>query len=141
MAQTHLPPQWQQRTLAVLNSHGWDVGEFAHESIRLLTAWQEAEGGEAQWNPLNSTQYYTGSTTYNSFVINGVTYHVWNYPKATVGVCMTALTILNGNYNGIAGFLQSPQITAEEAVNKYKSQFQTWGTNPQTILDCLKTVA
>lgn len=129
---SHLPPQWDRRVLALLGSSGWDTGTFAPEAIRLLTAWTKAEGGMATWNPLNSTMTFMGSSPYNSS-------HVQNYRRPVDGVCATALTLLNGNYQGIAGFLQAPAITAEQAVMKYEPQFRVWGTNPQTILDVLRT--
>lgn len=137
MAQTHLPPQWQQRILAILNSHGWDLGQFAHEAIRLLTAWQQAEGGTATWNPLNSTYHISGWYTLPDYNTSGVV----NYDKATHGVMATAATLLNGNYNGIVGFLQNPLLTAEEAVGKYADEFRTWGTNPDTITACLASIS
>lgn len=137
MTQTHLPPQWQERVLAILNSHGWDTGQFAHQAIRLLTAWQQAEGGAATWNPLNSTYHISGWYTQPDYNTSGVC----NYDKATHGVMATAATLLNGYYNGIVGFLQNPLITAEEAVNKNADQFRTWGTNPDVILSCLASIA
>lgn len=139
MAQTHLPPQWDKRLLAILNSHGWDIGQFAPEALRLLAAWAQAEGGSAEWDPLNSELHvFSGTVPWQGPDYNSA--GVADYLKPTYGVMATAATLLNGNYNGIVGFLQSPQITAEEAVDKYRSQFQTWGTNPQTILDCLGSV-
>lgn len=134
MTQTHLPPQWQQRLLAVVNGHGWDTGSFYPEGLRLLEAWQRAEGGTAQWNPLNTTFYLPGSTNYN-------TAGVKNYARATDGVCATGLTLVNGNYNGILGDLQNGTKTAEQIVHDRWAQFQTWGTNPQTILDVLASEA
>ena len=131
--QTHLPPQWQQRVLANINSHGWNTGSFAPEAVRLLTAWQAAEGGTATWNPLNTTLHIPGWYTTPDYNSSGVV----NYSKPDYGVMATVATLINGYYNSILGFLQNPQMTAEQAVNAYASEFRTWGTNPQTILDVL----
>lgn len=137
MTQTHLPPQWQQRVLANINSHGWDIGQFAHQAIRLLTAWQQAEGGLAEWNPLNTTLHIPGWYATPDYNTTGVC----NYTKPTYGVMATVATLINGSYNGILGFLQNPQVTAEDCVNAHTDEFRTWGTNPDVILQCLKTVA
>ena len=100
------------------------------EVLRLLDAWAQAEGGTATWNPLNSTQPFLGSTRYNSS-------DVQNYTKPLYGVCATAVTLANGNYNGILGALQGGSLTAVQIVDKYRSQFQLWGTNPDLIIQIL----
>ena len=130
LMQTHLPPQWRQRLLAIVNGHGWLTGQFASESLRLLDAWQRAEGGTAQWNPLNTTYRLSGSWSYNSVGVQ-------NYSRPTDGVCATGLTLVNGNYNGILGDLQNGTKTAEQIVTDRADQFRVWGTNPETILAVL----
>ena len=131
--QSHLPPQWRQRLLAIANSRGWDTGQFAVESMRLLYGWQVAEGGTADWNPLNTTLHIPGWQSSDDYNAAGVC----NYLKPSYGVMATFATLVNGYYNGILGFLQSPQITAEEACDKYADQFTTWGTDPAAIKRCL----
>lgn len=138
MPQTHLPPQWDKRLLAMLNARGWDAGKFAPEALRLLAAWARAEGGTATWNPLNSTsrlvqdgRAWQTSPDYNSTGVR-------NYDTPTHGVAATAATLLNGNYNGIVGFLQAPAITAEQAVRKYADQFRKWGTDTNLLLAVLE---
>lgn len=126
----HLPPQWRQRVLAIINGHGWDTGNFYPEGMRLLAAWAQAEGGTARYNPLNCTLRLVGSTPYNNAGVQ-------NYFRPTEGCCATGLTLVNGNYNGILGDLQNGTKTAEEIVNDRRSQFQLWGTNPDTILAVL----
>jgi hypothetical protein len=130
MADTHLPPQWRQRVLAIVNGHGWDTGKFYPEGLRLLSAWATAEGGTARYNPLNTTMRLPGSTPYNNTGVQ-------NYFRPTEGVCATGLTLVNGNYNGILGDLQNGTKTAEEIVNDRRSQFSLWGTNPDTLLAVL----
>jgi hypothetical protein len=132
VANTHLPPQWRERLLAIVNGHGWDTGLFYPEGLRLLDAWQRAEGGTAQWNPLNTTFYLPGSTNYN-------TANVKNYMRATDGVCATGLTLVNGFYNGILGDLQNGAKTAEQIVADRADQFRTWGTDPAVIARVLAT--
>lgn len=128
---THLPPNWRQHLLAVVGARA------GAENLRLLAAWQRAEGGAAKWNPLNCTLELPGSTAYNSFTVGGVTYHVQNYPRPVWGVCATALTITNGNYGGIVGDLQAGTKTAEQIVNDRRAQFATWGTSADVILQLL----
>lgn len=128
--QTHLPPQWRQRVLAIINGHGWDSGTFYPEGLRLLSAWATAEGGDARWNALNTTFRLPGSQPYNSAGVQ-------SYFRPTEGVCATGLTLVNGNYNGIVGDLQNGTKTAEQIVNDRRAQFSLWGTNPDTILAVL----
>jgi hypothetical protein len=133
----HVPPQFEQRLLALINSHGWDHGSFAAEPLRFLSAWIKAEGGAAACNPLNCTLFVYGATVYNTFVVDGVTFHVWNYLHAVDGIAATGITLVNGHYNGILGDLQNGSKTAEQITRDRWSQIATWGTNPQTILDVL----
>ena len=141
MTQTHLPPQWRQRLLAIVNGHGWLQGTFFPEGMRFLAAWAQAEGGTAAWNPLNTTLHvssgivpWQSSPDYNSA-------GVCNYKKPTYGVMATAATLVNGFYDGILGDLQNGTKTAEQITNDRWDEIKTWGTNPQTIIDVLKTTA
>jgi hypothetical protein len=133
MTNTHLPPNWRQRLLGIINGHGWLTGTFYPEGLRLLAAWATAEGGTAQWNPLNTTLPLPGSTSYNSAGVQ-------NYPRATWGVCATGLTLTDGYYPGILGDLQNGTKTAEQIVTDRDAEFKKWGTNPQTILNVLAGV-
>jgi hypothetical protein len=123
---THLPPYWRQHLLAVLGA------TTRPENLRLLDAWQRAEGGAAKWNPLNTTFALPGASDYNSAGVK-------NYPRPVWGVCATALTITNGNYGGIVGDLQAGTKTAVQIVNDRRTQFETWGTSPDVILQLLAT--
>jgi hypothetical protein len=130
VTQTHLPPHWQGH---LLRSLGALVG---HENVRLLTAWQQAEGGTARWNPLNTTFDLPGATDYNSVGVK-------NYPRPTWGVYATGLTLTSPasgplTYGKILGHLQAGSSTAEQIVSDCRDEFQTWGTNPDAILAVLK---
>jgi len=123
----HLPPFWRERLLAVLGA------PRNKQNLRLLYAWGVAEGGSAQWNPLNTTYAlpYGESWSYNSSTVQ-------NYWKPTGGVAATALTLVQGTYACIVGAAQGGKLTAEEIVNKCSATFRTWGTNPTVILNVLK---
>jgi hypothetical protein len=125
MSQTHFPPNWDGRLLAVV---GADPGY--QQGRRLLGAWATAEGGTAKWNPLNTTYGLPGATDYNSVGVK-------NYRRPTEGVCATALTLVNGYYPHILAALQGGTRTAEQIVNDFPDEFRRWGTNPQTILEVL----
>lgn len=122
----HLPPFWRQRLLAVLGA------PRSSENLRLLTAWGIAEGGTAQWNPLNATYVlsYGESWSYNSSLVQ-------NYWRPTGGVAANALTLVQSNYACIVGDLQVSTKTAEEIINHCSAQFRTWGTNPSVMLSVL----
>jgi hypothetical protein len=51
-----------------------------------LVAWESAEGGSAKWNPLNTTQRWSGSTDYNSVGVQ-------NYKTQEDGLNATLKTI------------------------------------------------
>jgi hypothetical protein len=147
---THLPPQWKLRLRGILTGK---IEPLPHEVDRFLEAQARAEGSlsdqpKAQWNPLNTTMSEPGATPFNTFVVGGVTYHVWNYPKPVVGIAATAKTLVLPmvagaplTYGRILGFIQNPgSTTAEAAVDYCADQIRTWGTNPDTmraVLDSL----
>lgn len=123
----HLPPNWRERLISVV---GGKTAWTHDERHRFLAAWAKAEGGTAQWNPLNTTYYLAGSTAYNDVGVR-------NYKRQTEGVCATALTLVNGLYGPLVGKLQGTSLTAEEIVESCRPQIEKWGTNPDTILAVL----
>lgn len=127
MANTHLPPYWRQHLIAVIGGHA------DSEKLRFLDAWQQAEGGTAEWNPLNTTFPLPGATDYNRAGVKDYTRPVW-------GVCATALTLTGPDsgplfYPHLLGHLQSKAgtYTAEQIVNDCADEIRLWGTNPDTI--------
>lgn len=125
--QTHIPPNFIRRLLGVLGA------PIVPESIDLFWAWQRAEGGNAKWNPLNTTFVLNrGETDYNSVGVK-------NYPRPIDGICATALTLTNGFYNGILGDLDGGKLTAKEIVQRNVSEFQKWGTGAYPILRILES--
>jgi hypothetical protein len=112
---------------------GWEASLLAaigapvtSTNVQFLDAWQNAEGGQAENNPLNTTHQATGATAYNTFNANGVTYHVWNYPDASTGLAATAQTL--SGYSNIVAALQSgnPYTYGNQA--GLASDLGTWGT-------------
>lgn len=112
---THLPAFWDVKLIHLLG------GTPTHETLRLLDAWARAEGGEARWNPLNTTLDLPGATAYNT---DGVR----NYRNAVQGISATAATLTNGYYRGIVGALQSGKLTAKQTVQQNAAEFDKWGT-------------
>ena len=98
------------------------------ENLRFLYAWGQAEGGTAEWNPLNTTMplnFFMGPD-YNDVGVR-------NYTRATAGVCATALTLIQDNFKAILGALQSGNKTAEQIVELCDAVIKVWGTDPATI--------
>jgi hypothetical protein len=128
---THLPPYWAQHVIELLG------GPARNETNRFFHAWAQAEGGNATWNPLNSTFQILGSTDYNSVGVQ-------NYSRPIWGICATAMTLTmpaSGDltYPGIVGDVQSGTHTAEDMVNRNIDEIKHWGTDPHLILEVLKT--
>jgi hypothetical protein len=137
--QTHYPPHWERRTLVLLDAPA------NHENQRFMTAWGRAEGGNAKWNPLNSTLRlggtvsWTDTTDYNSIGVK-------NYSYGFAGIAATALTMQQrdwqGNplYGGIVADLKNGTHTAEDIVTRNDTEIKLWGTNPDLILEVLKSI-
>jgi hypothetical protein len=129
MPTNHLPPYWAEHLSAVLGA------PQRQETIRFLHAWARAEGGSAQWNPLNTTWDLPGATDYNS---SGVK----NYPRPVWGVCATALTLTEPavgplTFPKLVGHLQAGTYTAEEIANNCSTELRHWGTDPGLVLTIL----
>ena len=121
---THLPPLWKFRLLRKIRAKG------VAENRRLLDAWQRAEGGHARWNPLNTTEPWPRSSTYNSA---GVRKYFWPGD----GIAATAATLTNGRYNGIVAGLRGGTLTAKQIVEQHGLEFDTWGTGAANVLRLL----
>jgi hypothetical protein len=110
------------------------IAPVNYETLRLLTAWQRAEGGTAQYNPLNTTYPMPWSTIYNPIGVR-------NYPTPVEGICATASTIAHEPaYLDLWKSLQNGSHTAEELVELNSVALAHWGTDPHLILRVLKTV-
>lgn len=120
----HYPPLWKFRLLRAIHAKG------GLENRRLLRAWGKAEGGTAQWNPLNTTEPWPGATEYNSAGVK-------NYPNGAAGIAATAATLVNGHYDGIVTDLRAGTKKAEQIVRDNRNEISTWGTNPNLILSLL----
>lgn len=142
MSQKHLPQNWIQKLCVQLSVQGWTTGTFPHQIVRLFTAWAQAEGGTAQWNPLNTTDHVTDAfgawqgPDYNSV-------GVCNFNNPWQGIAATAATFLSNTafallLEAIRNAETSGQ-TAEQIVQGHETAIKTWGTSPATILAVLKT--
>ena len=124
----HLPPYWRERLLALVGA------PRTTENLRFLHAWGVAEGGTAQWNPVNTTYALSYG---ESWAYNGSS--VQNYWRPTGGIAATALTLIQSNYNCLLGAFQQGQLTAEQINSKCATQIKAWGTSPTTIAKVLET--
>ena len=124
MPDPHLPAKWKFRLLAAIHGKG------VVENRKLLDAWARAEGGTAAYNPLNTTQPWSGATNYNRAGVK-------NYPSAAAGIAATAATLHNGYYNGVVSDLHAGKRTAVEIVTRNAEEFDLWGTGAENILRVL----
>jgi hypothetical protein len=89
------------------------------ENMRLMKAWQQAEGTAARFNPLATTQSgFTGETQFNSVGVK-------NYTSYEDGLNANVKVITNGLYKNILAALQagnSAETTAQAITNS------PWGT-------------
>lgn len=115
-----LPETW---AVDVLTGIGAPV---TAENVAFLNAWQRREGGAtantAYWNPLNTTQRQTGSSSMNSVGVQA-------FPDWNSGLRATLRTLRN--YRGIVAMLRTGRISA-----KYPGvarDFLRWSGNSYTF--------
>jgi len=90
------------------------------ENKRFMYAWRVAEGGQAAFNPFNTTQGAPGATNYN-------TAGVKNYTSEEQGVAATVKTLLNGRYGEIVSVLRDGGPGASAAAAQALAR-SPWGT-------------
>lgn len=119
MAQAAAPrtPDWRQKLLGGVNA------PVTPDNLRLLTAWQHAEGGTATNNPFNTTQSSPGATNYNSVGVK-------NYGSPDQGLAATVATLQNGRYDPVLSALRSGNNAAGAANAVVQSP---WGTGPNLM--------
>jgi hypothetical protein len=113
-------PGWEK---ALLQGIGAPI---THENVAFLQHWAFMEAGTAAYNPLNTTQFVTGATNYNTFGDRGQ-FHVRNYPNEQSGLAATIQTLQNGRFNNILHGLQSGNPLSTGSVN-VAHDLKTWGT-------------
>lgn len=99
------------------------------ENKRFMYAWRAAEGGQAAFNPFNTTQGAPGATNYN-------TAGVKNYTGEDQGVAATVKTLLNGRYSEIISALRDGGPGASAAAAQALAR-SPWGTG-ELVLRVLK---
>lgn len=91
-------------------------------NISILRAWQKTEGGNATYNPLNTTKSAPGATNYNSAGVK-------NFPDFATGVNATSLTIMNGYYpNILNNFRLNKSISQWMGDANIQKDLHTWGS-------------
>lgn len=108
-----------QYAQAVLSGLGQP--DTAQAQLNLLQ-WMQGEGGQAAFNPLNTTLNYQlpGESNYNS---SGVQ----NYPNYQAGVAATVQTLQSSKYAQVVQNLNSPTSVFDQAVTS-----SPWGTKNLT---------
>lgn len=133
---THTPPDFDERVLTGIK------GIVNPENKLLFESWRRAEGGNAKWNPLNSTLLISGFTLspdYNSI-------HVRNYAFEFVGIGATIITFASRNddgtmkFGGIVSDLQKGVKTANQIASDRRIQFSTWGTDVDLLLEVIDDI-
>jgi hypothetical protein len=94
-----------------------------------MRAWRQFEGGEATYNPFNTTQTKGAKSNYNTF-------YVQNYFSLNDGILSTVETLNNGKYNNIVKAFKKgipDQVNAQKLANLLQRKF----TFNQTAVDDL----
>ena len=99
-------------------------------TLALVYAWRQAEGGRATYNPFNTTQRMTGSTAYNSVGVQ-------SYARPSDGVAATVKTMRNGKYEPVLALLRANAAPTDVAKAVIASP---WGTKG-LLLDVLAMYA
>lgn len=106
------PAQWSRDFLERL---GMPV---TSENMRVMNAWQQAEGTRARFNPLATTQNWNGATQFNSVGVK-------NFATYEDGLAANLKVINNGRYGNILDALRAG--TSAEAVARAIAA-SPWGT-------------
>ena len=101
---------------AVLRGIGAPESE---NNLRFMSAWRQAEGGSARFNPFNTTQQAEGATNYNSAKVK-------NYTSEEQGIAATVKTLLLSYYSKIVADMRADSSAVKTASNH--DQLRTWGT-------------
>ena len=88
------------------------------ENVRAMTAWAQAEGTGASFNPLATTQGAAGASNFNSVGVK-------NYVSYDQGLQATVQTLTNGRYENILSALRAG--TNADAVGQAVED-SPWGT-------------
>jgi len=108
--------------------NGWNAPTSRRNKVALV-AWMQAEGGNASWNPLNTTHDAPGATDYNWVGVK-------NYPTAKVGIAATVETL---NYGARTRQFHYAKIRSRLRRNKgalgtlYAVEKSDWGTGGLAI--------
>lgn len=105
---------WEKDVLTAIGA------PITNENISFLDQWQNAEGGSATFNPLNTTQPEPGASNYNAVGVK-------NFVSASQGTQATATTLTNGYYPHIFAALKSGNPFAQIS-DAIRSELNTWGT-------------
>jgi hypothetical protein len=108
------PVQWAKDFLSKLGM------PLTNENVRAITAWEEAEGTRASFNPLATTQGgFAGTTNLNSVGVK-------NYASYEDGIAANVRAITNGRYENVLSALRqgnSAQAVAQAIADG------PWGTH------------
>ncbi len=110
-------PGWESQVLRAIGA------PVTKENVAFLDVWQRLEGGNASFNPLNTTTGAAGATNYNSVGVK-------NFVSAQQGAAATAQTLQNGRYNTLLAALRSGKLSSALTTNKIQiaNEISTWGT-------------
>lgn len=141
MTQTHIPSHFIEKVSDLLSVPGSRDGSLSHEVYRFFWAWERAEGGTAEWDPLNTTNHLSdawGPWQYGDYNSTSVV----NYKDQFDGIVGTAATLHHSpNFQGIVSDLRSGQYAAEQMVERNASAIKTWGTSPTLMLEILAGIS
>jgi len=115
---------------SVIRRGGWTVTTAL---LQGLVAVMVGEGSHARFNPLDTTQPWPGSTSYNSVGVR-------NYATWDDGVAATVATLRNGYYPDVIAVLNAGGPADRLVVAWANSPWGTWQGDPQAALRTLQLV-
>lgn len=101
----------------------------SQEILAFIDAWQQAEGGDAMFNPVNTTYEMEGSTCYNTKPC------VKNYRSYDEGLYATIMT-LQGGYTGYTEIAYGIH-TNDVEMALYGLSISPWGTSASLVREIL----
>jgi hypothetical protein len=96
------------------------------ENLQFCQAWQKREGGNAQWNPFNTTWVRPGSTDYNSVGVQ-------NYPTSLIGIQATGKTLKMSVYGNLVAAFKTGDPWANPSA--YAHALRVWSGGGYSRID------
>lgn len=114
----------KEETIAFLKDVlvGLGIPEPNQYQLDFIKAWRQHEGGQAAWNPFNTTLQANGAVNFNEK-------NVKNYPDRATGLRATISTLLEPRYKTVVASIKNIKTQADISKTMQIVNDSPWGSN------------